>query len=1047
MNIFGQPFDSWVRYQINKRQEILGKSTNISSQDLQYYHTKTPWIRLASTVDVNYGGASKDPQSALYKLKDKLGLPIEGGPDLARKAMLFGGTLNTSAKETTGAEGYEYEVGVDKYQGLSKGILDAVNNNIFSTAYGWGGTSERGFVPMPGIISAQTQYYNNGTFAESNIVIKCYSRTQMAIINALYMHPGYNLLLEFGWSTYIDNEGNLQRFDNFYTDPLSFVLNPEGDNVTHFDVNKKILAERKARHGNYEAVFGQITNFNWTFNKDGSYNCNTVITSPGSIIESLKVNIALPSKEGGDDGGSGALNALGPVTKAEIPTDAQVEDNPVITDAAATQINKSLYNLYQQCTSKGGNDEDKVWTFTFHNYADPYNNFENKSLKISKGGISLAGTTSDMEIQSPQVYMSFGALLALIQCRLLLYNKKGEKNIPLFYFDWDFDNLEDDKNYMCRIPGQMSSDPTVCLIAYDKPNIGDENDSWFSGFSYPTNTINDHLQKGLPFMDSNLYLGKMAGIYLNFTYIAECLKTAERSDDKSISVLSFINQLLSGVEEALGNINDFVVRVDSDENTIKIYDQSPQRLEKIPIAGKDDTYARFNVFGVKPDTEGSFVTDIQMKGEIGQNFMAQLAISAAQNGNQVSSDATSFENYNKGLIDRVMPKRANYTPDTDSGEEETPTAIKFWRDNITVNLEEEETSYNLFDEIYAGRHFNAAYIDQYKALFSQFLSLCMGELVQQKQLPFSQFLPFDLSIEMEGLSGMKMWEKFLIDDRILPPSYDEDSVDLQISGINHTITSNSWKTSLNTQASPKSELDAIKRPSLLNSSVTYQAATDGSGNIPAPPPAKPPADEKTRIVLRRLADDGDSTYGIMTVFDNSGNVLYALATIELPWKGNQNKISCIPPNDTYRVKSHVSGKHGKCFHLIGNGQGGYKYDRLYGNGYIRSEVLIHKSPIAPGWLQGCIGPGFKFNPNQKMKDQFGGSNENPLGTGDKYRDTSLAQSIQATNKLVGTLYNEGSFLMQIKNLNDVGEGQLPKTLSDPSVQAYVNGSELYKKLF
>ena len=79
MNIFGQPFDSWVRYQITKRQEVLGSSTNISSKDLQYYHSKTPWIRLAS----------RTPQRMmifqLQNLKSLTAYPLIKPPSTKRK--------------------------------------------------------------------------------------------------------------------------------------------------------------------------------------------------------------------------------------------------------------------------------------------------------------------------------------------------------------------------------------------------------------------------------------------------------------------------------------------------------------------------------------------------------------------------------------------------------------------------------------------------------------------------------------------------------------------------------------------------------------------------------------------------------------------------------------------------------------------------------------------------------------------------------------------------------------------------------------------------
>ena len=53
MNILGQPFADFVRNQINVRQASLGDSYQITNDNLLYQNTKTPWIRLASTVNIN----------------------------------------------------------------------------------------------------------------------------------------------------------------------------------------------------------------------------------------------------------------------------------------------------------------------------------------------------------------------------------------------------------------------------------------------------------------------------------------------------------------------------------------------------------------------------------------------------------------------------------------------------------------------------------------------------------------------------------------------------------------------------------------------------------------------------------------------------------------------------------------------------------------------------------------------------------------------------------------------------------------------------------
>jgi hypothetical protein len=62
------------------------------------------------------------------------------------------------------------------------------------------------------------------------------------------------------------------------------------------------------------------------------------------------------------------------------------------------------------------------------------------------------------------------------------------------------------------------------------------------------------------------------------------------------------------------------------------------------------------------------------------------------------------------------------------------------------------------------------------------------------------FIPFNLSLEMDGLSGMRNYERFAITEQILPYSYRSSEqggvVDFLIKGISHTISNNQWKTKI-----------------------------------------------------------------------------------------------------------------------------------------------------------------------------------------------------------------------------------------------------------
>jgi hypothetical protein len=70
--------------------------------------------------------------------------------------------------------------------------------------------------------------------------------------------------------------------------------------------------------------------------------------------------------------------------------------------------------------------------------------------------------------------------------------------------------------------------------------------------------------------------------------------------------------------------------------------------------------------------------------------------------------------------------------------------------------------------------------------------------------PSTGFIPFNLSLTMDGLSGMKVNSKFLIDISYLPSNYPE-TVDFLIKGLSHKIEGNKWETMLESYCISKGE--------------------------------------------------------------------------------------------------------------------------------------------------------------------------------------------------------------------------------------------------
>lgn len=824
-NFSGLPFRDFVRKQINVRQKSLGKYTKIPSQDLQHYTTKTPFLRLVSSVNLTKGKNIKNP--VLDKVAMLTGIPESEliGKNLAQRFMLQGGV----ADDKDG-------------KGLKEGLNDG--KSLFDGAYGWGGPTERGYVPMPGILNADVTYYNDGAFAKTIINCKVYNYTQFALFDVLYMRPGYTCLMEFGWTQYLDNNGELKTQDNFKTPALKAVL---GGGKTQFEVYEAIQKHRTETNGNYDGVFGKVSKFNWTLNTDGSYNCTIVLTAMGDLIQALKVNIASPNLKSVKTSDVGlamevAAGAVGPLP-------------PLIANANKTVLNRELLDIYLNKSDTGTSGWGE---YVVKNYIGVENSTGKSlpptDLSIPNSIYSLTGTTTDAENpvgQSPQVFIKYGAFLAFVQSRLLLFNSKD--NSPIFSFDMNFKNLDKDENVILKMPGMFSSDPRVCLIPWENSIVPE------GGLTMPESSINKILSESA--WSYSQYLGRLSQICININFIASCLETVPEENGK-INLLALLKAINKGIIKALGGVNSFDIKLD-DENPslIKFIEDIPQRRDD-GTSKEEGTYTRFNIFGVKPDVDGSFVRDINLTAEISDNFASMIAIGAQASSNQISENALSFSQYNSGLIDRVIEEKLNQGPKESiiEEEEQIPKTIKT---NWETNINPPENS--LFVQTYGALQWTAETLDPLTSHNSTHCSLILGELTSEKfsggqQLQSPQFLPFNLSLEMDGLSGMRLREKFLVTEAVLPPSYQEDSIDMQIQGINHSINPTAWLTKIETISVPAEKLAPIKRPPSLSSEVTYQTGagggSGGAGNsndptlLQDPPPPLDPSSINRRNAMQ-----------------------------------------------------------------------------------------------------------------------------------------------------------------------------------------------------
>ena len=219
-NIVGEEFEDYVFEQIAQRQknQFSGYTEFRTPQQIQYLNNTSAWVKLASGMEINEEDGGVERLRSIIEDENLANQFL--GSDLAKKTILFNGTSETTPAVYN--EGKKVEK-LAEYN-LRAGYSKSQNIWNLSTAYGLGGP-EFGQQPMPGIQSVDVKSLNRGSIREANVTIKAYNKYQFAIIELLYLRIGFSMMLEWGNDKYINNQGEFKPTENTIIEDLWFQNN------------------------------------------------------------------------------------------------------------------------------------------------------------------------------------------------------------------------------------------------------------------------------------------------------------------------------------------------------------------------------------------------------------------------------------------------------------------------------------------------------------------------------------------------------------------------------------------------------------------------------------------------------------------------------------------------------------------------------------------------------------------------------------------------------------------------------------------------------
>jgi putative chitinase len=260
---------------------------------------------------------------------------------------------------------------------------------------------------------------------------------------------------------------------------------------------------------------------------------------------------------------------------------------------------------------------------------------------------------------------------------------------------------------------------------------------------------------------------------------------------------------MKGIQNALGNVNNFEVIYNEEQNSYRIIDNT--LVPGVTYASK--TIAKFNPNILKPNY-GSFVKNVGLTTKLSNNFATMTTVGAQANGNVVGENATMLSKWNNGLTDRIITTRNNQNGIITSN---SNAAAKYLANfNALVAFNTQVNNYDVSDNDIS--FFKNNITDLFKAELGQFTENDTNQGIG--------FLPFDLELTMLGLSGPRIYETYTIDDTVLPDVY-KNKIQFICTGVSHKINDGEWTTVLNSICGPNyNNKPAKEMPSVTNLKVT-----------------------------------------------------------------------------------------------------------------------------------------------------------------------------------------------------------------------------------
>jgi len=294
-------------------------------------------------------------------------------------------------------------------------------------------------------------------------------------------------------------------------------------------------------------------------------------------------------------------------------------------------------------------------------------------------------------------------------------------------------------------------------------------------------------------------LGIIGNIYVNLNFLYRLaldnnLESLDSKEKKDINLYDFLKSVLSEISSATGNVNNFDLFVDPIDSNIYIID-----VNYVDSRKRSEAYE--NMFEFELHNTKSVVRSYKLESSIFPDQSSVVAIGAQVGGGAMATDNNTMLDFNKGLTDRIIPKKLDPTTDPNQPDIEK---IKSQAQSVSTAL---KSLYEFFGDqdygIFTDADFDTEKAGDYKNSLKDLINFFKN--LTKSNIKNRSIIPTKLSTTIDGIGGLVIGHMFRIPDDLLPRGYKGDGTNpgsklgYIITGIGHSIQNNDWTTNIDAQ--------------------------------------------------------------------------------------------------------------------------------------------------------------------------------------------------------------------------------------------------------